>query len=184
MLYIPILEGNLVPIHRESRLKIYFGYKGDLYFFNAIAKERFYKDKLALFTAERLGELKKIQRRAFYRLECMVNIKYRVFDSFSQPIDERGEFLGAVTSDISGGGIKMFLKEKYDLGKLIEGILELGSRQCSFVGRIVRCLTNRDIGEIRYDVGVQFYKIDDKNREELITYIFEQQRNLLKKGMS
>jgi c-di-GMP-binding flagellar brake protein YcgR len=97
---------------------------------------------------------------------------------------EKTPFIDVITRDLSGGGICMAVKEKVDTAKPIECQLQLPeSILIKFTGKAVRlsCVDNK--GTYKYEVGIEFMEIDNKCRESIIGFIFQEQRKLRKKGL-
>ena len=127
-----------------------------------------------------LSQINKIQRREFFRFEANLPIRYRIFESANSKSNQ--EFIEAVTRDISGGGLCIRLIEPVEMDKYIECELIL-STKVKFIGKVVR-LTEYDTlhGQYKYEIGVSYKNIDEPMREKIISYIFQEQRRLLKKG--
>lgn len=179
----PIREGILVPVHRGSQMNVIFERKGDLCSFSAIVAERVREGNLHKLVVRPVSEIKKIQRRTFFRFETVLDVRYRIFASLRDEEDVRGNFVTGLTRDISGGGVCLLMKDKPELGSFIEGTLKLDA-DMTFIGRIVRIIAIRDTGIFKYEIGVMFTDIDNRSRERIISFIFELQRSLLKKGWS
>jgi len=66
-----------------------------------------------------LSEIRKIQRRDFFRFDCSIPISYRVVEKDRINILQR-RFIKSYTRDISGGGVCIRLKERIETGELLE----------------------------------------------------------------
>jgi len=65
------------------------------------------------------------------------------------------------------------LKERIETGELLECELFLNDfNKVSFLKNDV----------YKYEIGVKFEKIEERDRERIIGYIFQEQRRLIKKG--
>ncbi len=180
----PIHEGKIYPISVGSRLDIFFVKKENFYKFKAKVLDRSRKAAISLLKIQALDEIEKIQRRSFFRFECMIPINYKVVESSKTVLSENETFKKTITRDLSGGGVCIKLEEKLNIGDVVECELLLDDfNKVHFLGKIVRfikCEANRGI--YKYEAGVFFQKIDDKSREKIISYIFQEQRKLMKKG--
>lgn len=182
----PISEGRLVPLEKGSTYNICFlnkeGKLLNLYKFRAVVRERMVIDNLHLLLIEKRGEIVKIQRRSFFRLDCYVDVRYRVVRSFGDGDDSDSPFRKTITSDLSGGGIRLLLDERLEPGTYLEcELLTEGDRKIRFYGKVVRFEYTGTGGKYRYAAGVAYVDIDEREREEVIKYIFKEQRKLLKK---
>ena len=149
--------------------------------------KRYKEDALFVLVIELETELEKQQRREFYRYDCVIGMMTRqITDEEKKKYDEvkncsfMPEPTGkSVVVDISGGGMRFVTSEHYEKGKLL---------QCRFI------LPHKE-GVKKYDlvlniVGEQpvannkanteyrgpFYEINAVEREEIIKYIFEEER--------
>jgi len=51
------------------------------------------------------------------------------------------------------------------------------------LGRVVRLTEYDSKNDVyKYEIGVKFEKIEERDRERIIGYIFQEQRRLIKKG--
>ncbi|HHX17261.1 MAG TPA: flagellar brake protein [Clostridium sp.] len=180
----PIYEGKIYPIAIGTKLDMYFVEKENFYKFRAKVLDRSRKAAISLLKIEALDEIKKIQRRGFFRFECMIPINYKVVKSSKTNFNKDEGFKKTITRDLSGGGTCIKLTEKLNVGDIIECEMLLSDfDKVSFLGKIVRIIECEiDKGIYKYEAGVLFQKIDDKSREKVISYIFQEQRKLIKKG--
>lgn len=184
----PIHGGNIYPLHIGARLFAYFlksrGKEINLYRFEAVVKGREKHDNLHFIKVEMIGDIEKVQRRRFFRLECSLPVKYRLRVSPENDKNNKAPFLETIACNLSGGGIGLLLEEKLEAGSYIECRIfnDIGT-EISFIGQIIRCVKNEIESKFKYRAGIAFVKIDYKDREAIVRYIFKQQRKLLKKGL-
>ncbi|MCX7772498.1 MAG: PilZ domain-containing protein [Clostridia bacterium] len=179
----PISEGRIYPVHRGTKMDVVFERNGDLKKFSALALERKMAGNIYLLHVQPTSGEEHLQRRNFFRFNCLVDMKYRMFEDKATKNEDRGEFKKAITKDVSGGGICMLTNEKPNYGWCLEGRINLSS-EVKFLGRIVRIINVHDKAKFDYEVGLEFIEISNMEREKIISYIFESQRKLLKKGWS
>lgn len=177
----PIHEGRIFPVHRQSRMDVIFEKNGDLFKFSAVALERKIVGNLHMLRIKPVTEEEQIQRRYFFRFNCILDLQYRYFDYMFTPPENRGDFEKGITRDISGGGLCLGSRVKPEYGWLVEGVLT-ANQKIPFIGRVVRVINVQDKGKFNYDVGVEFVEITNMDRERIIGFIFDEQRKLLKKG--
>lgn len=178
----PIFEGRLYPIGMGTKLTVYYLYKDNLYKFAAKVIGRENRHNISVLKLEPLSDIEKVQRREFYRFDCMLPVNYRVVSSLKD--ENRGEYISTITADLSGGGLCIKLKESIEKESLVECQLFLKQNTAiHFIGRVVRLTKyNGKKGDYTHEVGVLFEKIDSRDRERIISFIFEQERKLIKKG--
>jgi hypothetical protein len=110
------------------------------------------------------GGVELIQRRDYVRVEAYVPVTY-------QPLGPGGFTVTAHTRDVSGGGIQLAEAEALRLGETLPLTVELGEgdESVDVVGEVVR-----EIGERGF--GVRFVKIDPKERQRVIRWVFSRER--------
>ncbi|NMA65988.1 MAG: hypothetical protein GX957_07065 [Clostridiaceae bacterium] len=178
----PIHKGRLFYIARNTKIDVIYEHKGDLFKFGAIVLGNRFSGRIALLRIQPVTEEKRIQRRRFFRLNCVLDIEYRIFEKEDMPVEERGDFKKSITKDISGGGICFLLNEKPRHGWLMEGKLKISDQEVKFDGRVLRIVPTNSEKGYKYEIGLEFIKISNRHREKLISFIFDYQRKLLKKG--
>jgi c-di-GMP-binding flagellar brake protein YcgR len=180
----PFYEGNIYPVHQYMVMDVIFSKENDTYMFKGEAVQRFNQDNIAMLKVKPITPIRKIQRRAFFRMDCTLNVRYRTLDNIiisDDDIKGDGEFSEAKTKDISGGGICMLTDEKLKKSSYIEAFIQLDN-EIRFVGEIVRSNVIKKRGKLMYETGVEFKRIENRDREKIIGYIFEVQRDRLKRG--
>jgi c-di-GMP-binding flagellar brake protein YcgR len=179
----PIHEGVIYPVRVGSIMNVFFIQNKEDYRFRAMVSSRGIKDNIAMLNIEIGSEIQRIQRRQFFRFECTVPIKYRIVD-FLDAEYEKAPFKKTSTRDMSGGGLCFAAEEKIEAGTIIECELSLfENKTISFFGKVLRSIIRENNKKGIYEIGIEFKKIENKDREALIGYIFLEQRNLRKKGL-
>ncbi len=194
----PIREGKMYLLPIDVRFDFLFMSNGGLYHAIGIVRERYKRDKLFILKIELTTNITKVQRREFYRMSCTLDFQFVEIEPevANLPTTEQilvqiaendmfySNFSGTIL-DISGGGIRfvsdIVVEEKQYI--LCEIDLTCGgeTKKVRLVGQILasRKLENADgIREYR----VKFLIKDNKVREELIHYIFEEERRIRRKA--
>lgn len=179
----PIFERAIYPLRLGWHFNAYFRIKNELYKFRGKVTGRGSSDGIAHIRVEILDEIVKIQRREYFRFECYIPIRYRVV-SFVETEADENPYKNAVTCDLSGGGCAIKLEEEISLGETVECELDLEeNKTVYFQGRVVRSVKRRDDPKYGFELGILFSKIEYRDKEAIIRYIFKQQRKLRKKGL-
>jgi c-di-GMP-binding flagellar brake protein YcgR len=180
----PISGGRVYPVSIGAKVNMYFIQGNNLLRFRAKVTDRGVKNNISLLKLKTDGEIEKIQRREFFRFDWNVPVNYRVLNSAKSGDADSRSFVRTITRDLSGGGVCIKLKEKIDYEKYIECELLFDTEnKISFIGKIVRfTMYESKQGEYSSEVGVMFEKIDEKDRDRVISLIFQEQRRLIKKG--
>ncbi|HEX3033457.1 MAG TPA: PilZ domain-containing protein [Bacillota bacterium] len=133
-----------------------------------------------VFSIARPDHINRSQRRNFVRIDVNVPIDYCQGD-------EENIFLAknfsTVTRDLSGGGVKFESEVNLPVGTILDVVLTIpGKSKVAAVGQVVRCFP---LGGLRpkYSIGLEFIVIEKKDREQIIQFVFEFQRQQIKKGL-
>lgn len=192
----PTQGTKLVALSMNQQFDLCIFTKKGLYICRAVLTERYKEEGLYVAVMDLVTGLQKYQRRQHYRLECNLDVKYRVLadqeaemmfqdnvpESFQNKIVSKGQMKG-LTLDISGGGIRFVSGNAGTDGNylLIDFDVMIGGepRHFSIVSSIVESKMLENRGE-DYEYRVKFESITKREREDLIKYIFEQERRLRK----
>lgn len=188
MIAAPINEGVVFPVHTGTELNVYFLTKQDgnteCFRFRAVVRGRGMVENLPLLKIEATGEIERIQRRQYYRLVCSVPVMYRLVDIPNSEANETVPFKKSLVSNLSGGGVCLLLEDKVEIGKLVECELTAGEGIIvKFFGKVIRYEKTDMEGKFRYEAGIAYIKINEKDRETVVRFIFDEQRKLRKKGL-
>ncbi|SKB90517.1 c-di-GMP-binding flagellar brake protein YcgR, contains PilZNR and PilZ domains [Lachnospiraceae bacterium] len=190
----PLDHGTLqmLPVGGEYDL-CFYSRKG-LYQCYATVIDRFKSNNFFILVMNLKTNLRKFQRREYYRLNCVLEMKCRKLTQEEEKVmeDLPVEFMNTdftledgLIVDISGGGARFISDITYDTQDriLFKFTLEIDRipRNYSLMGRVV-CSNPLDGQDGKYEVRVQFVNIDGKDRESIIRYIFEEQRKIRHKS--
>lgn len=170
-------EGAPLPIRLNQPVNVYYTTDRAAYKFESKVMKRTNKP-IPLLLIESSDSVTRIQRRDYFRLDVTGKVDvYKMIDNKNYP----KKISDARLLDISGGGIQMQLKAKFEKGEEILLSLKNILVPKEFIkSKIVRI--HRENDEL-YNYGVQFEEIEDEQREEIIQWIFAYQRKSRKKGL-
>ena len=187
----PIEEGKYVLLHLGVRFEFVFYAEKNLYRAIGQVKERFKSNNIYMLKVELKTQLAKFQRREYYRFPCVMDMKYyRIAENESKERDTEKllehiqgvpdeEEKRATIVDIIGGGARFVSEEKFEANQFVLMELELISdkmdKQYHIKGRIVGW-KKLEYREPRYETRIEFIMEDNKVREDIIRYIFEEER--------
>ena len=180
----------LLPVDGEYDLFFYSG--AVLYECVARVIDRYKSNNVYILLMELETNLRKFQRREYYRYSCALEMDSRNICEEEIANEDRHEYAlvpglplkRSIIVDISGGGLRFLSVHQYEAGSLIYCGFCLSRegrrREYEVVGRVlaVRELPNR---KGTYEHRVQFYDINSASREEIIRFIFEEERKSRKK---
>lgn len=177
----PIYESKVYPVKVNSYIEAYlFHAANQIYRIAGYVTDRNVIDNIALLYVRVTEKPEKIQRRQYFRFECKIPVEF----SMEEP-DKQNTTIGfsGYTIDVSGGGLSCVTDKMPALNSIVRGCMLLGTYNLEFKGKVVRC--NKEIRneEIKYISSISFVDIDHKDRERVISFIFNKQRELLRRGL-
>ncbi len=184
----PIFQGKIYPVPLDSELDVYFtdkrGISSKRFKFRAKVKDRQTVENLQYLKLKLTGKITTVQRRKYFRLEYFMQVEYRVVDSLDPQDNEHIPFKKALTNNLSGGGIGIMLDEKLDIGSIVECIIKTDeSKQVRFFGCVKRYEEKETKGRLKYIIGIAYIRINDKDKEAVIKFIFNEQRKMRRRGL-
>lgn len=189
----PIREGKVIPLEIDDDYNLCFFTNSGLYQCTAQIKKRYTENRMYVMDVIFLTPLKKFQRRKFYRLDCLFPIRYRIVpkEQFekkneAEQDNEKDEILWeeGTISDLSGGGIRFHGNVECKKGDFVEIVLPLslqsGIIPLSLYMKVVSCV-HFEGSRVAYETRGEFLNINEKERETVIKYVFEEQRRRMRK---
>ena len=189
----PIREGKVIPLEIDDDYNLCFFTNSGLYQCTAQIKKRYTENRMYVMDVIFLTPLKKFQRRKFYRLDCLFPIRYRIVpkEQFEKKNEEeqdkeKDEILWeeGTISDLSGGGIRFHGNVECKKGDFVEIVLPLslqsGIVPLSLYMKVVSCV-HFEGSRVAYETRGEFLNINEKERETVIKYVFEEQRRRMRK---
>ena len=177
----PMREMSYIALHPDDPLDVLFEAHGERCVLRATVLDRVVEENLRLFHLWPESEIVVIQRRDFYRLPHVMACEYRPMADPETPQLQKAPWRRTLTRNIGGGGIGLLFEDKPEMGMNIEGKLEADGT-IRFTGKVVRITPCQETAAYRYEAGIAFDAIANRDRERLIALIYEVQRNLLRKG--
>ena len=189
----PMEQGKLVllPINAEYNIAFY-SQKG-LFQCEAQVADRYKSNNMYVLSMNLTSSLKKLQRREYYRFSCAIEAETRILSEYetmatrSNPhfeTNQNEEMQKAVIVDISGGGMRFVSQARYEEESgvfckytLVQNDIQ---KQYQVTAKILKVkeLDNRpDLREYR----IKYTNISRADREDIIHYIFEEERRIIRK---
>ncbi len=171
----------MVLLDVGKRYNMFFYTTAGLYYCIAQVSGRYRSGQVYMLEMECASEIEKFQRRQFFRLNCIVDMDYRMIGQSSE------EKKVATIIDISGGGIRFNAEEGFEPGEelLVGFALTIGGRLEKFSIRVrVIASTRLPNREKTYENRVEFLDINEIDREAIVKYVFEEERRRRKKESS
>ena len=184
----PMEQTKIVLLPVDAEYSLCFYTPGGLYQCLARVIERYKSNNLFVLSMELQTDLQKYQRREYYRLNTVLDMKSKVIDENVpggleqvQFIDTDLTFDNGTMVDISGGGARFISQVRYQEGVLIRFVFSLFVNgrvtEYKLVGKVLKStpIENR---EDSYENRIQFVNMVNDDRESIIKYIFEEERKL------
>lgn len=200
----PIKNGMVILLEKWGNYRLYFYTVKGLFQCDCTMIQTYRENKTVLALVKVTSIPEKIQRRQYYRLECVHEIEYRliteeetkleeklIMDRFLHP-DEKANirkrlaelnkvWTKAVITDLSGGGCRYNSEQQLASGNRVrirfDFIIKNELKKMDIIADIIA--SHKMIDRVGlYEHRVEFYNITKNDREYLIKYIFEQERRL------
>jgi c-di-GMP-binding flagellar brake protein YcgR len=176
---IPVSEGEYLTVPRGIDLEFMsFCDDGDVYKFKSTIISRSQENNISMYVMANPFEIQKIQRRDYVRVKVAQIINYITGDYSLEDIDEL-RLNNAILLDLSGGGMRVKVKEQINKGDKIISQLKYGTQELFVKGTVVRVEATEDK---KWIYGVVFDEIDERTRDRIIRMVFDimrKQRELL-----
>lgn len=184
----PMDKTKLILLPIDGEYDVCFYTKNGLYQCYVRIIDRYKSNNVYLLLCQLTTNLRKHQRREYYRFSCILDMKNReLVEEEIDAIEKNQLYFQAglplkqsVIVDISGGGIRFVAKDyQYEIGTEIyltyNLIINGHEKSYEITGKVlaVREMDNRPGS---FEHRVQYINIDKTDREEIIRYIFEEER--------
>ena len=189
----PVEHGKLVLLPVDAEYQMFFYGTHGLYECQARIVDRYKSNNVYILVMEFTTNLKKYQRREFYRHTCALDIETREIspeEAEKQEISNTAEtkessvtesmiFAKSILVDISGGGLRFVTNQMYDKDTIVLCKLKLWIKEelkeYEIQGKVL------DVKKIErrtgyYENRIRYTNIPKAVREEIIRYIFEEER--------
>jgi len=178
LITVPMSAGHPVILEPEQVVRINFFRSDGEFYFSARVIERIKLESILLVRIVQVSSLERLQRRDYYRFKTIIPVLFKLAEN----IDTKGAYIKGFAKDISGGGICLYTEKFIKVNSRIECKIKInGNQEIILNGKVLRIKKVQD-SEKQYDVGISFVDIPDKIRDRIISFIFEEQRQLRQKG--
>ena len=194
----PTESGKLILLPLGVRYEFAFYSGGGIYKSIGRVAERYKKDNLYMLVIELKTPLERYQRREFYRYNCTMNFGYFILEEEHLKMESTDEIISdlmyiefkekrhsGVVVDISGGGMRFRGEDKLEANAQILAMLRLTStkidRQFQIRGYVIDCHRVDKSKDLLYESRVKFMIDVKRVQEEIIRFIFEEERRIRQK---
>lgn len=184
----PMEQTKLILLPVDSEYDLVFYQEGGLYQCMARVTDRYKSNNVYILVVELTSNLRKYQRREYYRFSCALEMCARNLEEEELEAVENNlpytltpglPLKQSIIVDISGGGLRFLSSQRYEPESMLyinyNLIKGTENKLYEIIGKVlsVKELENR---KGTYEHRVQYYDMNRKTREEIIKYIFEEER--------
>lgn len=189
----PMEQTKLILLPLDEEFDLVFYGNGGLYQCTAIISDRYKSNNVYILLVDLTSELRKYQRREYYRFNCALETGVRFLNQEEiKLVEEKKPYVPAegeltkrgVIVDISGGGLRFMCTQLFEQDAQLYCCFHLAvgdkKRKYEIAARVlnVKELENRSG---TYEHRVKYVDMDEDVREEIIRFIFEAERKSIKR---
>ncbi|HBQ86553.1 MAG TPA: hypothetical protein DER33_00415 [Syntrophomonas sp.] len=173
---VPLYRGEIIPLRTGQTVRIFLTFQDMTYAFSTAVMGRKWQN-IPLLVIKKPDTFIKIQRRNYMRLPIKLESYFRV-------VGDESDFKKAETLNISGGGALIITEEAIEEGQNIEFELYIPNRNPFFcLAKVVRLLERGTEKGGKNKAAIEYCDIAESKRDKIINYIFEKQREWIRKGL-
>ncbi|MDD6036273.1 MAG: flagellar brake protein [Lachnospiraceae bacterium] len=197
----PVKEGILVPLEPGEAFRVSFYTNKGVYRCQSQVVSRYYEDKLPVAVIKFRSGFEKLQRRQYYRMECILQMEFREITEaeLEQMCSEKNGgirmsakeegaatelFFAGVTIDISGGGLRFNSEHAAAEGSVIAlriaSLAQDTKNPQLLFARILKVAPVQNHAGV-FEHRAMFTAMTNSERESIIQYIFREERKRRKR---
>lgn len=175
----------LLPVDAEYDMCFYTTH--GLYQCNARVMDRYKDNNIFVLILDLTSNLRKFQRRQYYRFSCALNMDSRELEEEEVSTFEKRNVLlepglplkRSIVVDISGGGLRFVSDYRYEKDSMIlckyNLIVNGTNKEYNLAAKVLN-VNEIDNRPGIFEHRVQYVNMDVDEREEIIKYIFDEER--------
>ncbi len=188
----PFEKTKLVLLPVDGEYNLFFYTPGGLYQCYARVVDRYRNNNVFSVLMDLTSNLRKYQRREYYRFSCALEMNSRTLEEREvRAVENDPDALmpelplhSSVIVDISGGGLRFVANYAYEKDSVILCKYNLWvsgeAKEFKVFGKVLSVKEVENRPGI-YEHRVQYIHMDDDNREDIIKYIFDEERKTIQK---
>lgn len=172
----PIKSRRIIPLHADQKYVFDFYGSTALYRCTGVVIDRNVENNNYYLHIKIVSEFKKVQRRNFFRVDCLLPFYYEVL--FNNQEGEDSLKQTSMITDISGGGIKFSSSHKLNENTMIKCCIELILDKKVISEEVVANVLASEVSEksaYSYCNRAEFIDINKSHRDKIIKFVFQQQ---------
>ncbi|MPL99958.1 Flagellar brake protein YcgR [bioreactor metagenome] len=180
LITVPVSNGVYLTLGDGEKLEqIFYDNKGNVFGYKSEVLGRITENNIPFYRIGKPFEITRIQRRNYVRVNILQVINYIKEEELEKEIKEEEKYEHALLLDLSGGGMRIKIKEELSYNDIIVANLIHDNEKIIVRGKIVRIEKTEDK---KYVCGIDFNDIDNVTREKIIRTVFRimrKQRELI-----
>jgi c-di-GMP-binding flagellar brake protein YcgR len=181
MISMPVSEDKYYIMHKGSTVEFYITGEKEITKFKSEVLGKKVENSISLAILSVPVFVEKIQRREYFRLPVALDAKLsmltgdRVYSNIKDvPVGFFNRMKACIIVDISGGGLKVAIKEHMSKGHYVIVLMKIPD-EIFLLCKIV--WVEKDNINRNYRVALRFEGISERDRDKIIKFIFEKMRN-------
>lgn len=169
---LPVYEGEYLLKEPGDELDInLYSKSGRCYNFNSEVIRKSKEDSIPCYELSSPYNIRRIQRRNYFRVDVINDTKYKNITGVTDENEiEAIPFSSALMVDLSGGGMRLKLKEQVKEKDVLLVKVEVKKIEMLLKGEIVRVEIDRDLNRV---CGIKFLDITEMQVDKIIEELFE-----------
>lgn len=180
LITVPVSNGVYLTLEDGEKLEqIFYDNKGNVFGYKSEVLGRITENNIPFYRIGKPFEITRIQRRNYVRVNILQVINYIKEEELEKEIKEEEKYEHALLLDLSGGGMRIKIKEELSYNDIIVANLIHDNKKITVRGKIVRIEKTEDK---KYVCGIDFDDMDNVTREKIIRTVFRimrKQRELI-----
>lgn len=180
LINIPVSDGIYLTLKDGEEIEqIFYDNKGNVFGYKNRVLGRTTEKDIPFYRISNPYDITRIQRRDYVRVNVVQVINYIKEEELKTNISGEEKYEHALLLDLSGGGMRIKIKEEIKIGDIIISNLTYENEKISVRGKVIRVDKTEDKKCI---CGINFNDIDNSTREKIIKTVFtimRKQRELI-----
>lgn len=168
---LPVYDGEYLMVHSKEVIEMNsYLEDGSCYNFNTEVISRGKEDNIVYYRLSKPFNIKKIQRRNFFRVGLIVAIEYKKITMVEEEDFDNIPYKSGMMVDLSAGGLRLKVRENITKDDLILVKLEINELQLKLKCDIVRIENTADKEKL---CGLRFLDITAAQSESIVRELFK-----------
>lgn len=183
----PMEQTKLILLPVDAEYEMYFYTEAGLYECVGRIIDRYKSNNVYILLVELETNLRKYQRREYYRYSCALDMDTRnLLEEEVAAVENKKEYLipglplkRSIIVDISGGGLRFVSDYKYEKDSIIYcryHLMVKGKEKDYEIACKILDVKELESRKGEYEHRVQYMNLNNEEREEIIQFIFDEER--------